>query len=184
MKKKQNNNLPTCFSDHMYFPQGAILENSVVSHLETKDYNRVYNKHGMVTLISQKDIQKHSSCLLFGAFNLSAIVIYPVLGPLPHIQFWKHTKLVLPQSLCMCGFTAQNTLITLLAVSFSTTFKSLLHVSPNKRSSFPIQFKASSPISSYRLFCSCMTVTVTGNMQCVLPIYQTRFQVSCRYQFI
>lgn len=92
--------------------------------------------------------------------------------------FWEHTKHILPQNHCICGFNAQNTPMALLTVSFSTVSKTLLDVSSNKRSSLFIQFMTDPPVTSYRkLFYSCLTIKIIGNMECVLPIHQTRFQV-------
>lgn len=54
-EEAKNNSQPTK-SDHSYFSQCTILEDSVVSHLKTNNSNRIYDDHWIVTLVSLKDI--------------------------------------------------------------------------------------------------------------------------------
>ena len=53
---EEKNNSQPAKSDHTNFSQCTILEDSVVSHLKMNNSNRIYNDHGIVTLVSLKDI--------------------------------------------------------------------------------------------------------------------------------
>ena len=44
MKKKKKNS-QSAKSDHIYFSQCTILEDSVISHLKTNNSDRIYNDH-------------------------------------------------------------------------------------------------------------------------------------------
>ena len=44
MKKKKNTS-QSAKSDHIYFSQCTILEDSVISHLKTNNSDRIYNDH-------------------------------------------------------------------------------------------------------------------------------------------
>ena len=43
-EEEKNNSQPTK-SDHSYFSQCTLLEDSVVSHLKTNNSNRIYDDH-------------------------------------------------------------------------------------------------------------------------------------------
>lgn len=95
--KKKKKNLTVYFIlPYLFFSQRTFffLLEDLISSLDKKIVIKFIINQGIVTWVSQKDIYKHSSCLPFGEFNLSTILIYSSTGFLatqPFLEFLECT---------------------------------------------------------------------------------------------